>query len=484
MIEITSILKKNIVQKSIPLIIGMLIFIISRNYFFFWDTISQISIPANWYFDNNFKSFWVPDESTTGHLPVLPLYVAFGWSLLGKSIVITNLLFVPFVIGIIYQLKSLSEKVFHDNIVLQNLLMLLVLLDATLLSQLSMITPDTPHIFFYLLSINAILSNKRALLVFAVTLMGLVSMRGTMTIGGITIFYLLYQYSFKKLSIREISTIIFPVFIVGIAYGLHYFTKGWVVHNINSSNWSSSSELVDFSHLIKNIIVFNWQLADYGRIVLWFISFYGLYKIIRNKQAFDNTTLILLVLIATQIIIWFPITIAHKNPFGHRYFLPIIVLLPFLTLHLIHKYFNKTHLLTAISFIALTGGYFVVYPKKIAQGWDATPAHWSYYSLRKEMISYLDNQSIDKNNVSSFFPNLASSYHIDLDTINTFNFNRFNNLKSQYVFYSNVYNMSDEAIDLLFHSDSFKKKHILKKGQVYIILFERKQDDPPTPPVP
>ncbi|WP_143255045.1 hypothetical protein [Alkalitalea saponilacus] len=309
-------------------------------------------------------------------------------------------------------------------------------------------------------------------------------MRGTITVGGLAIFYLWYQIYSNKLRIRELLPLFYSILIISSIYGLHYISKGWIIHNINSDNWTSSSKFAPFPLVIKNIIVFFWQLADYGRIILWAICGFTFLKQLKTRSSVDNKTAILMVLIISQTIIWFPITVAYQNAFGHRYFLPIIVLLPYLTLLVIRSYLNQKKILTAICIIALIGGYFIVYPKKTAQGWDATPAHWPYYSLRKEMINYIDDQSIDKNSISSFFPNLASSYNIDLDTENTFKFNQFDKEKSQYVFYSNVYNMSDEAIDLLFYSNSFSKKHVIKKGQIYVILFERDLEPGTTPPEP
>jgi hypothetical protein len=58
--------------------------LLHANKFFFWDSISQISIPANWYYDNNFMYFFVPDEFATGHL-TFPLVIAF------TALVITSL---------------------------------------------------------------------------------------------------------------------------------------------------------------------------------------------------------------------------------------------------------------------------------------------------------------------------------------------------------------------------------------------------------
>ena len=60
----------------------------------------------------------------------------------------------------------------------------------------------------------------------------------------------------------------------------------------------------------------------------------------------------------------------------------------------------------------LTGNLWV-YPKIISQGWNATLGHLPYHSLRLDAIDYLNEKSINIEEVASFFPNYNILDYID-----------------------------------------------------------------------
>ena len=76
-------------------------------------------------------------------------------------------------------------------------------------------------------------------------------------------------------------------------------------------------------------------------------------------------------------------------------------------------FFRKKRVIYTLIFLTLLTGNLWVYPKKIAQGWDATLGHIPYHSLRIEAIDYLNNQKIDITNVASFFPNNTALDNVD-----------------------------------------------------------------------
>jgi hypothetical protein len=117
-------------------------------------------------------------------------------------------------------------------------------------------------------------------------------------------------------------------------------------------------------------------------------------------------------------------------------------------------------------------GSFWVYPDKIAQGWDATPAHWPYYSVRNEMLNYLKANKIPLSSVGSFFPNTASFRLTDLSDDNL-SFKDADLGKEEYILFSNVFNQNDEIIDKLFSEKNWTKEKIIKERGVYMILFWR-----------
>ena len=68
---------------------------------FFWDAIIQVSVPANWYYDNNFGHLFLPDQYATGHSTMVGFYLAFVWKIFGRTLVVSHFSMLPFVFGIL-----------------------------------------------------------------------------------------------------------------------------------------------------------------------------------------------------------------------------------------------------------------------------------------------------------------------------------------------------------------------------------------------
>jgi hypothetical protein len=468
-----------------PYIIGIAMFILSKNNFFYWDNISQISIPANWIYDQNLQSFWVPDNETTGHLPFIPYYLATCWKIFTKSLWVSHLAMLPFSIGILLQLQFITKKIFPANTLLQIIAQALIVLETTFLSQLSLLSPDIPMIFFFLWAFNAILSNQKIGFIVALSLMSILHMRGIIAGGGLMLFYIINScYINKTFNFKTtIAPLILASIIIFIIYGLHYIEKGWLFHNLNSEKWDNSGKFADFNGVLRNTIVFIWHQVDYGRFFLWLISIVFIIKSFFHRKSLSSETLMLSVFVLTQLAVWSPTTILFQNPFGHRYFLPVFIPLILLTSKIIAENFQYRKILYTTCFVILLSGHFWVYPKKLAQSWDGTTAHWGYYKARREMINYLNSTDYNKNNISSFFPNLASTKYIDLDNINDFKFKPSDLDNDTLVLYANTYNTNDHTIDVLFSEDYWQKEKVITRGLVSMILF-RKTESTFTPPAP
>ena len=184
---------------------------------------------------------------------------------------------------------------------------------------------------------------------------------------------------------------------------------------------------------------------------------------------FKNTFYIAL----CQFIVIFPVVILYKNPFGHRYFLPVIIPVSIAVIYWILKYSRFRVTIYLLTFILVLSGSFWVYPDKIAQGWDATPAHWPYYQVRLEMQEYLNKNQIPACETGSYSPNIASYKSIDLIE-NNLALKDADLQKGKFILFSNVYNRKDDVIDTLFSGKSWIKEKIIKKS-VYMILFKRRE---------
>jgi len=72
------------------LIFSAVLIFSALNYPFYWDNTVQISVPANWYYQTNFKFFYLPDSIATGHPTFVGMYFAFLWKLFGRSLLISR----------------------------------------------------------------------------------------------------------------------------------------------------------------------------------------------------------------------------------------------------------------------------------------------------------------------------------------------------------------------------------------------------------
>jgi hypothetical protein len=438
---------------------------------FFWDTVQLGSKHANFYFTTNFNSLLLPEIIDSGHIPTFGMYIALIWKIFGRNLIVSHLAMLPFVIGIIWQLNIVIKTFFktsHSGFVL-----FLILLDPTLLSQMTLISPDVLLVFLFLLGLNSVLKNHKISLLFSVFFLFLVSMRGMMVAFCLLIIdvflHINFKNSFKHIfhSLLRRSAIYLPSLLLFVLFSIyHYIEKGWIGFH-EDSPWADCFTPVDFNGFIYNIGILGWRLLDFGRVGIWFV-FILLFLKYRKEIFEDKQTRILLFIFICFIVILPANMLWAKNLLGHRYLLPIFLTFSLLTskiLFSINTNIKLRRILVSIWFVVLLSGNFWIYPNKISQGWDSTLAHLPYYELRKEVIKYFDNQNIDINEVQTFFPD--SNIIDDIDLNGDFRkFKKFEN-GNGYVMYSNIHNVSDDIYDTLITKyllvKEFKNKSVFFK---------------------
>lgn len=458
---------------------ALILTILVRNNSFFWDTVQLGSIHGQFYFDNNFSSFFLPENIDSGHPPTFGIYIALVWKIFGKSLMISHFAMLPFLFGIIFYLEKLG-KYFLKNSIFTFAFILLLILDPCLAGQAVLVTPDIVVAFFFLMSLHGIFNDKRKSLAFGIIGLCLISMRGIMVTAAIfSLDFLNYFFILKReIKFKSIFVNTLP-YITGVGLGLsfllfHYLETGWIGYHENSP-WAPAFEKVDFIGTIKNGAVLVWRLLDFGRVFLWLILLIIGFNIFRKKEKIDLRTQQLLVLFSTLIFFLTPALIIHKMLLGHRYLLPIFLIVDFIAVYFIFRYVKKREWKIALFTICLLGlslGNLWVYPKKISQGWDSTLAHLPYYELRNDMIDYIEKEQIPFEKIGSAFPNLLSLKYIDLKNEEKhFEEKDFN--QQEYIFYSNIFNdFTDEEIDDLEQNWNAVKE--FKRLNVYVILYQKK----------
>ncbi|QHL88124.1 hypothetical protein GU926_12050 [Nibribacter ruber] len=465
-------------KESLPFIIpfcllAVLLTVWVRHNGFFWDSILLGSTYGQWYYQTNFSTLFVPQE-IAGYPPLFGMYLAFGWKLFDKTLVVSHFLMLPFLLGIVWQVYLLAKRYVPTFWI--GIALLLVLLDPTLVAQSAQMAPDVVLVFFYLLAINSLL--RKGALLYAVCLIALVllSPRGQIMVAALfltdLLIHRLHGGGLTKEYLFLFCKRYFPTGIVLLLWlVLHFQHFGWVGFN-RGSDWGAYATMVNLTGFFRNIGILIWRLIDFGRILLWITALVLLWQM-RRKLPLDVKELILLLLVPFLtlglILVWF------TNPIAHRYWLVVYVFLGLLTARLLLLLKNPQPRwgVTALLALSLVSGHFWVYPQRIAKGWDATLAHLPYYELRKEMLHYLNQRQIPWQQVGSDFPNLASPAATDLTT-DTRTLAPKDLSTQTYILYSNVFNgFTDQELASL-NSDGWQVIKELRRGQVYMRLYQKK----------
>jgi hypothetical protein len=177
-----------------------------RDNFFFWDTMQLASQHAHFFYENNnFSTFLLPDEMDSGHPPTFGFYLASMWKIFGKSLIVSHLAMLPFLLGIVWQAWKLGEKTLGEGWTLWFLLLLLVC--PVVAGQAVLVSPDIVLLFFFLMALNAIFnfndSNDfkfqfNTQLAIAILGLSAISMRGMMVVFALFIFNFLIKFNYFK----------------------------------------------------------------------------------------------------------------------------------------------------------------------------------------------------------------------------------------------------------------------------------------------
>ncbi len=455
---------------------------------FFWDTVQLASKHAHWYYEQQFQAFFLPESINSGHPPLFGMYLAFCWFLFGKSLMVSHFSILPFLLGIICLLYEIGCHFGKPK--QAKYLMLLVLIDPFFAGQSILVSPDIILVFAFLWCLNSILKRSIYAIIFSTILLGLISMRGMMVVFSLYIWWCFMDVFLQKEFIRStknIFAILFknilpflPAGLIGSTFLVaHYLHFNWIGYHPNSP-WAGSFESVNFIEFLKNIGILGWRFLDFGRLFLLSGLAWLLFRASRTlscESSFPSKkkeiTLKLISLILILSIILTPSLLLHKGLLSHRYLLPITLSITFLFYHLccqlIHAP-NTQKIVFNIAFIGLLTGNLWIYPKHIAQGWDATLAHIPYYNLRKKMIAYIDSQQIPPATIGTVFPNIGPYEIYELNERQE-GFVKKDFLTNQYFFYATVFNdVSDE--DLVELSTNWEIVQQFESFGIEVILYK------------
>lgn len=452
---------------------------------FFWDTIQLGSKHAHWYYENDFKYFLLPPEIDSGHPPLFGMLLALCWSFFGKSLLVSHLMMWPIVLATIWQVIDLAEYYGQKWLIPVSLL---ILVDPVLSSHLLLISPDALVACFFLLGWRAILYQKTSWKIFGMIILGLISTRGMMTVFALFLFEAYLRMIDREaplsLSFKSLLRIIWPYIPAGLlASGFllyHYYETGWVGYHADSP-WAWHFKRMGLSDMPKQIAILFWRMFDFGRIFLLipFLLAFPLFggqarqmlrrSYWRSLSAKNRQLWVLLLALGLCLL---PTFLLYRGLNSHRYMLPFLLVLSYLTAYQIIHLLERKTLWLSLVIIGLATGNFWVYPDKIAQAWDNSLARLPYFHLRKQMHTYLASEGIPLEKVGTEFPEIGPLKYKDLSN-RTNGFVKKDLQNQTYILYSNLMNdFSDQEIDSLQSNWSVKKA--LHSGGVKLFLYEKK----------
>lgn len=466
-------MKRKLIKASILLLISILIVFFSRNIGMFWDNVLFASKMGMHLYLNGPFNWNMPELLDAGHPPFLASIMALGWKVLGRSLEYSHYLMLPFIFGLLWQLYSFVSFFVAER-KYQSWAFLFVLADPTLSSQLVLVNPEIIQLFFFFLALNSLLRQKSVLKVLSLAFLGIVSYRGMMLCAGIFLIELGNGIVIRKLSLKRILSL--PLLIeysVGalpalVFIGWRLITKGWIINNpaeIWGRAWDFNSVLDFLRNFGRNIIIVVHRFGDFGRFIVLLFVIIALW-LRRGNSNPKHTSLLIIGIFSTLLILISSLLI--RNPIGHRYFIASYLSFSLLAFVILEnsKWCKSLYFILLLS---LLGGNFLVYPAKIAQGWDASLAHLPYWNLRIDALEYLDDSKININETASFFPNLPEIDDIDLNGDKR-KFLKFSG-KESYVFCSNIYNLNDSDLELIDNYYTVLKQ--FKKRKVYINIYKK-----------
>ena len=287
-------------------------------------------------------------------------------------------------------------------------------------------------------------------------------------------FQFLYQYANKtKFSYKNYLVYIPGLISIVLFLVLFKVHKGWVIANTVSNNWKESGELASVNEIARNIGVFGWRLIDFGRVFIFLLFAFLSMQSLRKWRFKDHIIQTLFLIAMTQFILFFAIIIIFRNPFGHRYLIPIMIPIIIVTVYWISTYLRRPWLWLSLCFISLSSGHFWLYPEKVSQGWDATTMHWNFFEVSDEMEDYLTRTEMDRTKIGTFFPHYKLMKNYQLKSKERISYQKATENETDYILYSNTFNVSDSIVDNL-----HKKWQLIQEfeqNRVFIQLLKKKE---------
>lgn len=430
------------------------------------------------FFESGFFNFPLPANIDAGYPPLWAWLVALSWKVLGQQLWVGHLLCLPILIVTAwFYLKIAAYFLAEKHLWFAALFLIL---EPTYLAQSTMVGPDVFMIMAFMGGLYSIIYNKPYLLILMTVLLSMTSIRGVIFTFILFVNQVVFIYYDKnKLNWKIILPYTIPAILFFSWMFFHYQTTGFLLVT-DQSPWGSHHRLASFKNIGINGVFTIWRFIDFGRISVYaFLLFLLTMAWFKSKRFIPENKILAWWSFGSLFILLF-ILIIRTNPILHRYFISYFLLHGlYLGVLLFKDRINaiKKGMVVIIA-LALLSGHLWVYPNKdlLTQGWDASLAHIPYFSLRQQMIDYIEKEGIVYEEITTAFPNINGTYYSNLSK-QTWNFIPKHKLalqQSTYVIESNIMNDFLEDELQLLRSDQFQLIQSFQKMRIYMNLYKRK----------
>jgi hypothetical protein len=374
----------------------------------FWDTVQFGGKHPNYFYKHPYN-FILPPTLDSGHIPAFGYYISMWWQVFGRSLSVTHWAMLPFLIGMAYQIYLFIKR-FSIPSEWSSLALLFILCDPTLLAQSILVSPDICLVFFFFLLLNSIQSENKLFIVLAALGLVLTSNRGVLVVASVGIWALIQNFQKTRKLDYHLSFLFAPSALLFIWYHFwHYQSVGWVFYH-DLSPWAPCFAKASGMGILKNSLLFIHRTLDFGRIFLVVLLFVFWRKIglslfeIKGLLSKEIGIVVLLI-----VFLGYPF-ITHVGLSGHRYILPVILMLELLWLRMLFMSGDKSRFIYILGLFSLLTGHLWKYPLNISQGWDASLNHIGFYQNQKDFYKYINKGSISPSQVTSTFPLVANHF--------------------------------------------------------------------------
>ncbi len=424
----------------------------------FWDMYAQVKT-AHFFLETDFKNL-LPDGnsySDNGHFPMYAIYLALLFKIFGFKLWVAHFSVLPFVLGLLLQLKKLSAKFLNEQKTF--LVLLLTLAHPAILTQTIYFSNEIAIVFFSAWMINALLEPRSSHIALTSIFLCLLNLR------GISFVFLLLIY-FGLTKKQKSAYYLLSGMVIWIIWMLiHYYYMGWF---LQGSEIKEFREITTLSGMLKNFLLCFWKLLDLGSVIGWIIIFISVVKIKKSNPLLN------FLLLATLSV--FFICVPLSNPISNRYFLLCyVLLLPAFVLAISAMSKRLFFIISFIFALVLIRNNWMSYPNKYGNAWDCSLKSIPYFDVRKQLDDYTADNKIARANVEAGFQlYFNDSFYLMSDSKEEYALLSDTEMPSKlYVADSNICNNynSDREKYLL---DNYVLEQKFEKGSVYINLYKRK----------